>query len=218
MSEHDSFIDEVTEEVRRDKLFAMFRRYGWIGIVAILAIVGTSGFVEWQKARATARAEALGDQIIAALTTEDAAKRAAALAAVPADSGGQQAILALLRAAEAQAQNDPAAAIKALSGMAADDKLPKIYRDIASLKWVTLDPAMDAAARDKMLADLATPGNPLRPLAMEQQALALVAAGKPDDAQKLYAALLQEPALTAGLRRRARDVIVALGGDPDAKG
>ena len=30
MSNPDSFIEEVTEEVRRDKLFALFRKYGWI--------------------------------------------------------------------------------------------------------------------------------------------------------------------------------------------
>ncbi|MFD1808819.1 hypothetical protein ACFSHQ_13850 [Gemmobacter lanyuensis] len=40
MSNPESFIDEVTEEVRRDKLFATFRKYGWIGILAVLGIVG----------------------------------------------------------------------------------------------------------------------------------------------------------------------------------
>ena len=40
MSETDSFIDEVNEEVRRDRLYAALRRYGWIAIVAVLAIVG----------------------------------------------------------------------------------------------------------------------------------------------------------------------------------
>ena len=34
MSNPDSFIDEVTEEVRRDRLFAVFRKYGWIGVLA----------------------------------------------------------------------------------------------------------------------------------------------------------------------------------------
>ncbi len=37
MSNNDSFIDEVNEEVRRDKLYALFRKYGWIGVVAVLA-------------------------------------------------------------------------------------------------------------------------------------------------------------------------------------
>ena len=40
VSESDSFIDEVTEEVRRDKLFAVFRKYAWIGVLAVAAIVG----------------------------------------------------------------------------------------------------------------------------------------------------------------------------------
>ena len=40
MSNPDSFIDEVTEEVRRDRLFAIFRKYGWIGAVLVALIVG----------------------------------------------------------------------------------------------------------------------------------------------------------------------------------
>ena len=48
VSNPDSFIDEVTEEVRRDKLFAFFRRYGWIGVVLALLIVGGAAYSEWQ--------------------------------------------------------------------------------------------------------------------------------------------------------------------------
>jgi len=40
LSNPDSFIDEVTEEVRRDRLFRLFRKYGWIGVVIILGLVG----------------------------------------------------------------------------------------------------------------------------------------------------------------------------------
>ena len=55
MSNPDSFIDEVTEAVRRDRLFAMFRKYGWIGAVLVLGVVGGSAWIEWSKARAMAR-------------------------------------------------------------------------------------------------------------------------------------------------------------------
>ncbi len=34
MSSQDSFVDEVTDELRRDRLFAAFRKYGWIGVAA----------------------------------------------------------------------------------------------------------------------------------------------------------------------------------------
>ena len=55
MSNPESFIEEVTEEVRRDRLFGLFRKYGWIAVLVILGIVGGSAWNEWQKAQATAR-------------------------------------------------------------------------------------------------------------------------------------------------------------------
>ena len=36
MSDTDSFIDEVTEEVRKDRLYGYLRRYGWIAVLVIL--------------------------------------------------------------------------------------------------------------------------------------------------------------------------------------
>ncbi len=39
-NQNDSFFNEVTDELRRDKLFGLFRRYGWIAILVILGIVG----------------------------------------------------------------------------------------------------------------------------------------------------------------------------------
>ena len=66
MSNPDSFIDEVTEEVRRDRLFAMFRKYGWIGVAIVLedvdvretaqAIFGNAFFNNGQVCLAVKRA------------------------------------------------------------------------------------------------------------------------------------------------------------------
>ena len=36
-NQNDRFIDEVTEDLRRDRLFQMMRRYGWIAVLLILA-------------------------------------------------------------------------------------------------------------------------------------------------------------------------------------
>ena len=38
-NQNDSFIDEVTEDLRRDRLFAAMSRYGWLLIAAILLLV-----------------------------------------------------------------------------------------------------------------------------------------------------------------------------------
>ena len=39
MSETDSFLQEVSEELRRDKLYRNMRKYGWIGLLLVLIIV-----------------------------------------------------------------------------------------------------------------------------------------------------------------------------------
>ena len=36
-NQNDRFIDEVTDELRRDRLFRAMRRYGWIAIALIVA-------------------------------------------------------------------------------------------------------------------------------------------------------------------------------------
>ncbi|MCB2128352.1 MAG: tetratricopeptide repeat protein [Rhodobacteraceae bacterium] len=218
MSETDSFIDEVTEEVRRDKLFAIFRRYGWIGIALVVAIVGGAAWNEWQKARATSDARAFGDAVLAALETSDPQARVAALDTVAGDDGrDRDAVAEFLAADEALRGGDRDGALARLETMAADPALNASLRDLARLKSVVLAGAgMDAAERDATLAELAMPGAPYRVLAMEQQAIVMADAGDTEGALKQLRLILEEPDATAGLRRRVTQLIVVLGGDPEA--
>jgi len=210
VSETDSFIDEVTEEVRRDRLFALFRRYGWIAGLVVVAIVGGAAWNEWRKASERAAAEAFGDAVLAAIAAPD---RAGALAGIAAE-GDRAAIRDLLLASVASEADDRAAALAALEAVAADPDLPAVYRDLARLKWVILSgPDLPAADRDAALDSLAAPGAPYRALALEQQALAQVAAGRTERAIEILQALRQDAAASAGLQRRAAQLIVALGGD-----
>lgn len=76
MSESDSFIREVSEEVRRERFSRLLRRYGWIAALALLVIVGGAGFLEWRKTRAEAAAREAGDRLREASLIEDSAARA----------------------------------------------------------------------------------------------------------------------------------------------
>ena len=58
------------------------------------------------------------------------------------------------------------------------------------------------------------PGQAFRPLALEQLALLTLEQGDRDGALQQAQALLQEPDLTDGLRRRVAQLIVVLGGVP----
>ncbi|WP_421703925.1 hypothetical protein [Aliiroseovarius sp.] len=211
MSNPESFIDEVSEEVRRDKLYAAMRRYGWIGVVAVVGIVGGAAYNEWQKATSRTAAEALGDSVLAAISVEDPAARAEAIAAVAAD-GDTAAVLNLLSAAEAEGE----AGRPTLEAVAADTTLSRLYRDLAALKLVLMPGAGDADARIAVLEPLATAGAPYRLLAEEQLALAYLDKGETQEAlDRLQQIWLDEQSTTA-LRRRANELIIALGGTPDA--
>lgn len=212
MSQSDSFIEEVTEEVRRDRLFGFFRRYGWIAVALVLLIVGGAAYHEWQKARDLAEAQAFGDSVLAALDEPDADARRAALDAIPAE-GPQSAVIALLAAGEISDDASRAAAIEALDRVAADESLAQVYRDLAVLKSVMVKGA-EIAPADKIakLEPLTIPGAPFRLLALEQTVLAHVAAGETEAAVSQAKDLLGEEGVTPDLRRRLQQLIVALGG------
>ena len=210
MSNPDSFIEEVTEEVRRDRLFRLFRKYGWIGVVVILGLVGGTAWTEWTKSRDAARAEAFGDALIDALDQGTPEERREALAAVPAD-GEQSAILNLILASDPA--EDKAATLAALEKVANDATLSPAYRDLASLRRVLVAGAdLPLADRRATLEGIATPGRPYRVLAAEQLAYLLIEEGKPDDAITAMTGLMQDQEASGSIRARLGQVVTALGG------
>lgn len=212
MSTPDSFIEEVTEEVRRDRLFRLFRKYGWIGVVLILAIVIGTAVVEWRKARAETRAEAFGDAVLEAYDLGSAEERRAALAGIAAD-GEQKTLLALIEASDPA--EDRAATLAALDRLIADAALAPVYRDLAVLKRVLVAGAeMPLADRRAALEPLAVPGRPYRLLAQEQLAYLLIEEGKAGDAIAALQGLIQEQGVSSSLRDRAGQMIMVLGGKP----
>jgi hypothetical protein len=213
VSQPDSFIEEVSDEVRRDRLFALFRKYGWIGILLVVLTVGGTAYNEYSKATKRAEARAFGDSILAALDAETPQARRETLAAIPA-TGDRAAIRQLLLSSDPA--EDKATAIAALDALVADAAMPQIYRDLAQLRRVILQ-GQDAPLSERRAAldPLAAPGRAFRPLALEQLALMLVEDGKTDEAIKAFEALTEDQEAPAGLRQRATQMIVALGGDAD---
>lgn len=212
MSDTDSFIDEVTEELRRDQLFRLIRKYGWIAILLVLILVGGAAFNEFRKARIASAAQDMGDSVLEALKAENPADRAAALQKLRED-GDKATILALLRANEDFSADDHPAAQEALSQIALDASQPLIYRHLAEFKLLLIQgDALPAAERLARFESLAIPGAPFRLLAEEQMALTEMTTGETDAALKRLQEILSDGEVTAGLRRRVSQLIVALGG------
>ena len=216
MSETDSFIEEVTEEVRKDKLFGYFKKYGWISVVVILAVVGATAYLEWQKSQRSAAAQMLGDRILAATDQDGAAAQAAALDEIGSEAGAVEVLISLRRSAALVASDDREGALALLDQMATSGSA-LIYRDLAALKALMIrGKDMDAAARGQALARLAQPGQTFRPLAMEQQAIMAIEGGDSDKALGLLSDVFLDSQSTDALRSRAQQMIVALGGEVPA--
>ena len=212
VSNPDSFIDEVTEEVRRDRLYGYLKRYGWIAILLVIVIVGGAAWREYSASREAAQAEAFGTAVLEALDAETATERAAALREVEAPEGGAQAVLRMLIAGEQAAAEgaDPAAARATLTEVATSGAAP-VYRQIASYKALTRE-GVPAEDRRIGFEAMVQEGGALRLLAEEQLALLDIEAGETEAALERLQGIRQDSEVSQGLRLRASQLIVALGG------
>ena len=215
MSNSDGFIDEVTEEVRRDRLFGILRRYGWIALVLVVVLVGVAAWIEWQRHQDRVSAEAFGDEVVAALDKDTPEARREALTGIEA-TGTRRALLAMLAADTLEGGEAQAATLERLEALASDGETPPLYRDLASLKAAML--MQDNAEPAEVIArlePLTAPGAPYRLLALEQIAVAHVRADESDEAIETLRRIISDGAATRDLQGRVRQLIVALGGTLD---
>jgi hypothetical protein len=212
----EEFIREVEEDLRRDQMARLWRRYG--GVVAgaaLLVVAGTAGKVFWDHRQAQARAEE-AQRFAAAtriLVSGKQAEAADAFAAVAAEGGTGFAELARLKEAEARAAaGDQAGARTALTELQGEASDP-ILRDLATLVLAERQLADgDPAELRKILEPLAAAEAPWRNQAREMLALVAIRAGDLDEARTLLSGLSQEAGVVPSQQRRAAELLEAIGG------
>lgn len=209
MSNNESFIDEVNEEVRRDRLFGYFRKYGWLAVAAVVVLVGGAAWTEYERAKERAAAEATGDAIIEALSLDAPQDVLAALEGLT-----PNAVTLMLAASAAQEAGDVEGAVQILNKVAAGEDFSQLYKELATLKIVSLSEGKTSVEeRLELLRPLAEAGRPFALLAKEQIALVQIEYGDKVAALDTLGDILQDAAVTQGLRDRSQQMIVALGGD-----
>jgi len=209
MSNSDSFIDEVTEEVRRDRLFGYFRRYGWIPAVIIIGLVGGTAYNEWSTVQVAQVAQARGDALLDALELEDVAERAASLSTIAHED--EDALVAKLLAAGVDAEQ----AADLLGSIATDDTQPQYIRDLARLKMASIDGAVTVDEAAAILVELSEPGGVYRNVAMELLVALELRRGSIEAALALLQAHIKDADASSEQIQRMAELIVALGEIPE---
>ncbi|RIX98830.1 hypothetical protein D3218_16765 [Aureimonas flava] len=204
---NDTFVREVNEELRQERVRALWVRYGTAFVVlAVLLVLGVAGYVLWQRYEAGVAA-ADGDRLLQAETlyAEGKTQEAAAiLDGLAADGVNAYPALARMRLAEARAGDDPSAAVAAFDEVAGTADAPKGLRDMAAVRaaYILVDHGSlaDVRARAERLTGDA---EPLRFPAREAIGLSAWKAGDIDTARAMFDQLQEDLGAPAGIRRRA---------------
>ncbi len=216
MSDTDSFLQEVSEELRRDKLYRNIRKYGWVAILLVIVIVGAATYREYQKSLAETEAELFGTSIIDALNEKNEADRILKLQKINPAGENAKAIVAMLLSAEATGNESATFKMSTLSNVTNSLSIDTQYRDLLNFKILLgSSEIMGLDERMKSFEGLSKPGNPFRLLAEEQMALIELELGNNDNAIEIISQILLDAELTAGLRNRATQMLIALGKDPE---
>jgi hypothetical protein len=217
-AQQDGFLREVDEALREEQFFDTMRRYGRpLALLIGLGLVVLAGYLWWDNSVKAAAAER-SEQITLALDRLEAGGGDAAardLEALARDgSPGSRAAATMTLAALAQEQGKSEDAAKRFAAIAADGAMPQPYRDLATIREVTI--RFDALKPDQVVArlkPLAVPGKPFFGSAGELVAMAYLAQGKNDQAGALFAQIGMDKTVPDSLRSRARQMASGLGFD-----
>ena len=210
MSETDSFIAEVTEDVRRDRLFGLFRRFGWIPAALIVIIVSGTAYNEWSKSKADKLAQVRGDALLAAMDTVDEVARASALNEIA--SQGSENIVAQMLAAGAKDENS----INFLNAVIKNTDQPEYIRDLAKLKLTMIPGAQTKEQKLKTLDILSQPGGIYRNAAVEILVAFELELGNPNKAIEFLKSHIQDAEASRAQVQRMAELLVALGSEPES--
>jgi hypothetical protein len=213
----EEFIREVDEELRRDQLARLWRRYsGAVVGFAVLVVVGTAakvGWDHWQQRTLAAEAQrfAAAEQLLAAAKPDEAA---GAFAAIAAEGGTGYAALARLNEAEAKlALKDEAGALAALSQLGQGGIDDPLLRDLGTILAASREvDTGDPAELTRRLEPLAAGDSPWRHGARELLAVVAIRAGDLDRAKKLLEELSREVGVPLSQQQRAQELLQAIGG------
>lgn len=206
---------EVDEDLRRDRMERVFKRYGGLMLTGALVIVaGTAGYVYWRNHEAQQHQRETAE-LFAALSqsAQGGEKGVEALAAFAGQADPGMAALAQLNAAALLAHDGKTAeAVTVYDKVAAEGAVAPVYRDYATLLSVMQRlGAGDPAQLQAQLAPLLADGSPWRFTAREMSATLAARAGDKDKARTLFQQLADDSQAPAGVRSRAADLAALYG-------
>lgn len=218
----EAFLREVEEDLRRDRMLAIWRNYGrWLVLAAILGIAAFGGWLWWQEQNKT-QTGVVGEQFqeaIDALGANQVAKAEPLLKQVAeSDIDGFVSQARFTQADILLQKDDLKGAAAKFAEVASDTTAPKPLRDLALLRQTAAEyDTMQPQAVIDRLRPLAVKDSPWFGSAGEMTAIAYLRMGRKDLAGRLFGDIAKTETVPASIRQRAVQLAGVLGVDAVAQ-
>ena len=207
---------EVDEELREENLLRLWRRFWpYVAGAAVTVVVVVASSVGWKEYRSS-QIRAWGSSFSEAMTLsgqEDPASAATAFAIIAEEAGDGYPTLSRLQEAALLARSGNILAALAIYHDLSESAIDQRFRDLAVIMagYLELD-SSDPVELEARLAPLTADNNSWHYSAIELTAFIAVRTRDLQRARDIFTKLLEDAKSPNGVRSRARDMLVIIGG------
>jgi len=205
MVESESFIKEVSEEVKRDKLFKALNKFKWPLLALIILLVGTVGGYEYYKFDKTRKAQENGEFLVSAI--ENLYNNGETVSS----EIENKFIAILIKLHEAkyfEEKGDIKRAKNTYNHLIDKHGGNRFFSDYSKFQLYLLDPAVSLrdAKKIEVLDQLSAPDSPMKLLALEQKLYLYVKANDLENIKLLLNLISSDQAITPEQVSRIKEV------------
>ena len=216
MANPESFLEEVAEEVRRDRLFKFFKKNGWIIAFVVLATLCASIAYEWRKNSEISRAKSNGDLLTLALEKSQKGNLEELIDLLSDNSPylrPSSDLMAVTKLYYAELlydiDNGSSESMSILKEIFSNESISTTLRQLAKIKYLLLFSG-DNKVKQDLIDELSSPDNHYRFLAQEHKVQTYLASGMSDEANRQIDILLNDLEVSEQQKRRLMDLKLAI--------
>ena len=205
MVESESFIKEVSEEVRRDRLFKLLNKFKWPLFALLILSVGAVGSYEYYKFDKKSRAQRNGEFLMSAIENLNDNGQ---IVTEEIDNKFVAVLIKLNEAKYFEKEGDIKSATATYNDIISKYGDNKFFNHYSKFQLYLMDPAESLRDTEKItvLDELSAPDGPLKLLALEQKLYLYVKINDLENIKLQVNLILSDQAITPEQVSRIKDV------------
>ena len=205
MVESESFIKEVSEEVKRDNLFKILNKFKWPLFALILMLIGAVGGYEYYKFSKKARAQKNGEFLVSAIEN---LKNNGQTVTEEMDNNFISVLIKLNEAKYFEEKGDIKSATAAYEYVISKHGENKFFNHYSKFQLYLMDPAERLSDKKKIdiLDELSVPDGPLKLLALEQKLYLYLKISDLDNIRSHVKLILSDQSITPEQVSRIKEI------------